>query len=255
MTIASENALAFHALHQPGDPLVLFNVWDAGSAAAAARAGAAAIATGSASVGGALGFGDEQCVPLELVLENAARIVSAVPLPVSIDFEGGYAVAPGELADNFIRLLATGVVGCNFEDQVIGQTGLHSVAVQVARIRALRDAATACGVNAFINARTDVFLKAPLDTHDATMVDEAIERGRAYADAGASGLFLPGLANEALIARACEGSRLPVNIMVQPEVPAKARLAELGVARISHGAGPWRLAMRAFTDAARAALQ
>jgi 2-methylisocitrate lyase-like PEP mutase family enzyme len=152
-------------------------------------------------------------------------------------------------------LLATGVVGCNFEDQVIGQTGLHSVAVQVARIRALRDAATACGVNAFINARTDVFLKAPLDTHDATMVDEAIERGRAYADAGASGLFLPGLANEALIARACEGSRLPVNIMVQPEVPAKARLAELGVARISHGAGPWRLAMRAFTDAARAALQ
>jgi 2-methylisocitrate lyase-like PEP mutase family enzyme len=86
------------------------------------------------------------------------------------------------------------------------------------------------------------------------LVDEAIERGRAYADAGASGLFLPGLADETLIAKACAASPLPVNIMMFAAVPPRARLAELGVARISHAAAPWRLAMKAYEDAARAAM-
>jgi 2-methylisocitrate lyase-like PEP mutase family enzyme len=254
MTTQSQRADVFHALHQPGNPLVLFNIWDAGSAKAAAEAGASAIATGSASVGEALGFGDEQAVPLDLVLENAARIVGAVELPVSIDFEGGYAVEPQGLADSFARLIATGAIGCNFEDQIVGGEGLYPIAEQAARIKAMRDAATHAGVNAFINARTDIFLKAPLADHNERLVDEALERGRAYGDAGASGLFLPGLANETLIARACAASQLPVNIMMFPAVPAKARLAELGVARISHGPGPWRLAMQAFKDAAKLAI-
>ena len=250
MTDQIARAKAFHALHKPGNPLVLFNVWDPGSARHAAQAGASAIATGSASVGGALGFGDAQTVPLDLVLENAARICGAVDLPVSLDFEGGYAVDTGELAANFARVIATGVIGCNFEDQIIGGTGLHPVAVQAARIAALRSV----NDHAFINARTDIFLKAPRAEHDAIMVDEALARGSAYADAGASGLFIPGLADEALIAKACAGSSLPVNIMMTPAIPPRARLAELGVARISHGPGPWRLAMKAFEDAARAAM-
>ena len=128
-------------------------------------------------------------------------------------------------------MIATGVIGCNFEDQVIGGTGLHPVAVQAARIAALRSASD----HSFINARTDIFLKAPRTDHNAAMVEEALARGSAYADAGASGLFLPGLADEALIAQACAASTLPVNIMATPVVPPRARLAELGVARISHG--------------------
>jgi 2-methylisocitrate lyase-like PEP mutase family enzyme len=254
MSAQADHAAAFHTLHRPGSPLVLFNAWDAGSAKAVVEAGALAVATGSASVGGAFGFGDGHAVPLDLVIENSARIVAAVDVPVSIDFEGGYAVEPVVLAQNFARLLASGAVGCNFEDQVVGGDGMHTIGVQSARLTAMRDAATAAGVNAFINARSDIFLQAPAEQHSAALVDEALARGRAYADAGANGLFLPGLVDDALIARACEASRLPVNIMMMPGVPVKARLAELGVARISHGPGPWRLAMRAFRDAATSAM-
>src|SRR4051812_4453234 len=101
---------AFVALHVPGRPLVLFNAWDAGSAAAVAKAGAAAIATGSWSVAAAHGLADREALPLELALANARRIVAAVALPVTIDFEGGYAEAPGQVAANVAELAATGAI-------------------------------------------------------------------------------------------------------------------------------------------------
>jgi methylisocitrate lyase len=99
-----------------------------------------------------------------------------------------------------------------------------------------------------------VFFQKPADAHDAAMVEAALERARAYAEAGASGLFAPGLADEALIARLVETSPLPVNIMAMPGVPSRARLAELGVARVSHGPGPFRGAMQWLTDAAKVAM-
>jgi 2-methylisocitrate lyase-like PEP mutase family enzyme len=108
---------AFAALHVPGDPVILFNAWDAGSAKAVADAGAKAIATGSASVAGAQGYKDAESLPLDLALANAARVVTAVELPVTIDFEGAYAVAPEEAAANVAKLAATGAIGCNFEDR------------------------------------------------------------------------------------------------------------------------------------------
>ena len=82
-----------------------------------------------------------------------------------------------------------------------------------------------------INARTDIFLKAKPDTHDAAMIDQALKRAHAYADAGASGFFAPGLVDLRLIERLCEGASLPVNIMAFPGVPANAELASVGVAR------------------------
>lgn len=252
MTTPRARAERFHALHVRGEPLVLFNAWDAGSAKAVAHAGARAIATGSWSVAAAHGFDDGEALPLELALANLARIVRCVDLPVTLDFEGGYAVEPAALAANARRAIDAGAIGFNFEDQVVGGTGRHPVEVQAKRIRAIRDAADAAGVPVFINARADVFLQD--GTHDAAMVDRALECARAWADAGASGLFVPGLADEALIARACEGSPLPVNVMASPKTPPKARLAALGVARISHGPGPYRLAMRALEAAAREAL-
>ncbi len=245
---------AFHRLHVPGDPLILFNVWDPGSAKAVADAGATAIASGSWSVAAAHGFGDGEDMPLDLAIANAARIVSAVDLPVSLDFEGGYATDPGQVAANFALALAAGIIGCNFEDRVVGGAGLHPVAVQSRRIEALRRASEHAGIPAFINARTDIFLGSKPETHDRAACDHALERARAYADVGADGFFVPGLADERLLARICEASPLPVNAMMFAGMPTAKRLAELGVARISYGPGPYRQAMAALTDAARAAL-
>lgn len=241
----------FAALHVPGAPLVLVNVWDAGSARAVAAAGAKAIATGSASVAAANGFSDAESLPLDLAIANARRIVGAVDLPVSIDFEGGYAVAPDAVASNVALLAATGAIGCNFEDQVIGGSGMHAPEVQAARIAAIR---AATGPDFFINARTDLFLQVPSETHDAAKVDAAIARAHVYAAAGASGFFVPGLADLDLLARVCRESPLPVNFMAFPGAPDAAAVAATGVARISHGPFPFRAAMRAVEEAARAVL-
>ncbi|MEO6065208.1 MAG: isocitrate lyase/phosphoenolpyruvate mutase family protein [Lysobacterales bacterium] len=251
MTSQLEHAEAFHALHVRGDPVVLFNVWDAGSAGAVAKAGAKAIATGSWSVATANGYCDGEATPLELVIANVTRIVGAVQLPVTLDLEGGYGGSPQAVAETVMRLLATGAVGFNIEDQVIGGVGLHSIETQSARIGAARDAAQAFGMPVFINARNDFFLQSI--EHDATLVDAALERAHAYAKAGASGFFAPGLVEVRLIEKLCASSPLPVNLMMSPKSPSPARLAELGAARISHGPGPYRLAMRALADAAREA--
>ncbi|HEX8481609.1 MAG TPA: isocitrate lyase/phosphoenolpyruvate mutase family protein [Allosphingosinicella sp.] len=249
MAIPSDKARAFTALHRPGDPVVLYNAWDAGSAKAVAEAGAKAMATGSASVAAAHGFEDSEALPLELVLANAARVAAAVELPVTIDFEGAYAVAAGEVAANMKRLAATGAVGCNFEDQAIGGEGLHPPQAQAARIRAAREAA---GADFFINARTDIFLKTRAETHAPAAIEEAIARARAYAEAGASGFFVPGLVDLDQLSKICEASPLPVNFMAFPGAPGAAAVAAAGVARISHGPFPYKLAMKALKEAAEA---
>ncbi|NIJ19724.1 2-methylisocitrate lyase-like PEP mutase family enzyme [Sphingomonas naasensis] len=241
---------SFAALHIPGNPLILFNVWDAGSARVAAQAGARAIATGSASVATAHGVGDGEDLSLELALANAERVVAAVDLPVTIDFESGYAQDGATLAANLAALAATGAIGCNFEDQVIGGEGIHPIEVQAQRIAAARRGA---GADFFLNARTDIFLQAKPDTHDQAKTDAAIERAHAYAEAGASGFFVPGLANLDLLAQVCAASPLPVNFMAFPGAPSAKDVAAAGVARISHGPFPHMLALKAFEDAARAA--
>lgn len=244
-----DKARRFAVLHRKGEPLILFNAWDAGSARAVAEAGASAIATGSWSVAAAQGYADGEAMPLDLALANLARIAVAVDLPVTVDFEGGYASEPAAVAANVGAAARAGAVGCNFEDRVVGGEGLHPLEAQAARIAAIR---AAVGDLFFLNARTDVFLHAPLE-HHGDLVDEALERGRAYAGAGASGLFVPGLADEILIARICEQSALPVNVMVWKGTPPLKRLAELGVARISHAGAPWRIAMDALKQAAETA--
>jgi len=244
----TEKFRAFAALHVPGDPLILYNIWDAGSAKAVAEAGAKAIATGSASVAAAQGFTDAEGLPIGLALANAASIIGAVELPVTVDFEGAYAVEPDGVAANMKRLAATGAIGCNFEDQVVGGEGLHAIDVNAARIAAAR---SAVGSDFFINARTDIFLKAKAETHDAAKVEAALERARAYADAGASGFFAPGLADLELLARLCAASPLPVNFMAWPGTPSASQIAATGVSRISHGPFPYKLAMKALGDAAQ----
>ncbi len=244
-----DKARRFAALHRPGEPVILYNAWDAGSARAVTEAGAKAIATGSASVAAAHGFHDAEALPLDLALANAARVVAAVDLPVTIDFEGGYAVEPEPLAANARRLAQTGAIGCNLEDQVVGGEGLHPTDRQSERIRAVRAAA---GADFFLNARTDIFLKAKPDAHDEGMVDAALARADAYAEAGASGFFVPGLADLRLLERLCAASPLPVNFMAFPGAPSAADVAAAGVARVSHGPFPYKLAMKALSTAAEA---
>ena len=241
----------FARLHVAGDPLVLFNVWDAGSAAAVAKSGAKAIATGSASVSMANGFGDGQEVPLDYALENAARIVRAVDLPVTVDFEGGYATDKDTLVANGRRLAETGAIGCNFEDQIVGTDRLYDIAEQVDRIAALRQGV---GDTFFINLRTDLFLKAPFEQHDAALADAAIERGEAYADAGANGFFIPGLADLSLVERITKAVNVPVNAMHLPSGPSRAEWASAGIARVSHGPFPFMAMQEWLTEEAKAAL-
>jgi 2-methylisocitrate lyase-like PEP mutase family enzyme len=240
----------FAALHVPGDPVVLYNIWDAGSARAVAAAGAKALATGSHPVGDASGFGDGQMVPLDFVFANAGRIMAAVDLPLTVDFEGGYAVDPGLTAANVAALAATGAVGCNFEDQVIGGEGVHPLKEQAKRIVAIRKAV---GDAFFLNARTDLFLKT--QEHDSALVDDVIERGKAYADAGASGFFVPRMADARQIEKVVKEVPLPLNLIAFPGAPSKREWANAGVGRISHGPFPHRALMAKLEEMASAAIQ
>jgi 2-methylisocitrate lyase-like PEP mutase family enzyme len=253
MATQVEHAAAFHRLHVPGHPVVLYNVWDAGTAQAVARAGAKAIATGSWSVAAAHGFEDGERIPLDAALANLREIVGAVQLPVTLDLEAGYGATPDAVATTVARAIGAGAIGFNLEDQVIGTDALYPVAAQEARVRAARTAADRAGIPVYINARTDLFLNADPARHDEALVTAALERAHAYARAGASGFFAAGLIDESLIARVCKESPLPVNILVRPNTPSTKRLATLGVARISYGPGPYRAAMQSVEDAARRA--
>ncbi len=238
----------FGKLHQPGKPLLLYNIWDVGSAQAVAAADAPALATGSYALAGCNGFADGEQIPFNLFLDCVRRIVEAVEVPVTADFEGGFAADPARLADHAAYLAETGVVGCNFEDQEIDGAGL-TVGHQAARVAAV------VGSGLWVNARTDVFLQryvAGEDANDRSLLGEAMERGAAYAEAGAHSLFVPGPTDPELIAEICERSPLPVNILMLKGAPDRRVLAEAGVARISWGSGPWRQAMQALTDEAAA---
>jgi 2-methylisocitrate lyase-like PEP mutase family enzyme/pimeloyl-ACP methyl ester carboxylesterase len=232
----------FRALHVRGDPLVLFNVWDAGSAKAVAATGAAAIATSSWAVADANGYPDGERLPLAAAIDNLRRIVAATDLPVTVDLESGY----DEVARAVALAIDAGAVGCNLEDTVPSDRRLRDVAEQSERIEEARSAANVAGVAFFINARTDVFL------HGSGSIDEAITRARAYAAAGADGLFVPGLSDMERIARLVEAQPLPLNVMVDDDTPTLAELAEHGVARVSYGPRPYLLAMQALRDASPA---
>ena len=252
MTSQKGKAELFKGLHVKGEPVILFNIWDAGSARAVEEAGAKAIATGSHSVAAANGFADGEALPIEVALANSERIAKSVSVPVTLDFEGGYAEDVAGLRANIGRVIEAGVVGINFEDQVVGGEGLYSVEQQSARIAAVREAADAKGIPLFINARTDVFLKTYPAVHTREQLDEVIARAAAYADAGASGLFAPGLRDPEMITELCERTTLPVNIMVLPDTPLNADMAKLGVSRISYGPGPYRQMYEALKTAASA---
>ncbi len=237
----NEKISAFGSLHIPGDPLVLVNIWDAGSAKAVAAAGAKALATGSYGVAGAQGIADGEEFPLGDAIANLEHIVAATELPVSIDLEAGYGDDAGEVCQSVQRAFDAGACGINMEDRMPGEDRLLAPEIFADRI------AAAASTGLWVNARCDVFRGQSAESDGEALVREALERAKIYADMGAGSLFVPFLSDAKCIAAICEGSPLPVNILRSADGPGHAELASLGVARISHGHQPWAAAMQWLT--------
>ncbi|MFD3835790.1 isocitrate lyase/phosphoenolpyruvate mutase family protein [Streptomyces sp. NPDC058642] len=246
-TSLRDRALAFHALHVPGRPLVLPNAWDTASARVVEDAGAAAVATTSAGLAWALGAADGDRVERERVLGVVADIVAAVGVPVSADVESGYAEDPAGVAATVRAVLAAGAVGVNIEDALYGEGAgpLRDVAAQAERIAAAREAADAEDVPLFVNARIDTFLRGAGD------VDLTLERAAAFRAAGADGIFVPGAVDPGTVKLLVDGIDGPLNVMVGPGAPPVAELAALGVARVSAGSGIAQAALALVHRAAR----
>jgi 2-methylisocitrate lyase-like PEP mutase family enzyme len=217
------------ALHHAPEILVLPNAWDCASARIFEELGFPALATTSAGVAFSLGYADGQNIPAKEMLAAVARIAKCVNVPVTADLEGGY----GDIAETAAALMESGAVGLNLED---GPEPLASIDEQVSRIAAVRKTGPVV-----INARTDLYLLQIGDP--ATRFDRACERLKAYRDAGADCLFIPGIVAEDLIARFVDALEFPINILAVSGTPPVARLKELGVARISVGSGMMRSAM------------
>jgi 2-methylisocitrate lyase-like PEP mutase family enzyme len=218
-----ELADRFQTLHADG-LLLLANAWDAGSARLAQAAGAPAVATSSAAVAWAHGWPDGDALPAQLVLETTRAVADAVDVPVTVDIEGGYSDDPIRVGDLVSALVGAGAVGINIED------GGSDPALLVTKIAAARKAAAAHGVDLYINARTDVWLRALVEP--ARRVEETLARAARYRAAGANGLFAPGITDAGEIAALVA---MPINVLAWTGLPAIDRLRSLGVRRLSAG--------------------
>lgn len=240
----ADRCALLRSLHVPGDPLVLPNAWDAASARAVAAAGFAVVATTSAGVAEALGYADHQQAPVEEMLRAAARIVQAVEVPVTVDFEAGYGLGPAELV---AALEDAGAAGCNLEDSNHAAGTLRPLEEHAAWLAEVRAAAEGRGYPLVVNARVDVFLQAR-ERPPGELLDEAVARGRAYRAAGADCAYPILLLDEDVLGRFVAAVPGPVNAIALPDGPSRARYGELGVARISYGPVVYRRAQAALRE-------
>jgi 2-methylisocitrate lyase-like PEP mutase family enzyme len=235
------------SLHVPGDPLVLANAWDAASARAIEAAGFPVVATTSGGVAASLGYEDHEGAPAEEMLTAAARICRSVDIPTTVDAEAGYGMKPTELVT---ALKQAGAAGCNLEDSDHTSGSLRDPGRHAEWLRGVREAARATRYPLVINARIDVFVSAfRAGTHDGkqhTLVPEALTRAQAYVEAGADCVFPILLWEEEALRSFTSESPAPVNVLSIPPAPSTAELAELGVARISHGGLLQRKLMEQF---------
>ncbi|SKC59630.1 isocitrate lyase/PEP mutase family protein [Krasilnikoviella flava] len=238
---SSDARAAFLALHRPGDPLLLPNAWDAGSARILAALGFAALATTSSGFAATLGRPDGATTRDE-ALEHAAALADAVDVPVSADLENGFADSPADVAATVAEARTTGVAGCSIEDA----TGRDDAPVYDRGLAVERVAAAAA-------AAGDLVLTARCENHLFGRDDlaDTIARLQAYQEAGADVLYAPGLRDAAAVATVCREVDRPVNALLVAGGPTPAELADAGVARISVGGTLAWVALSALVDAAR----
>lgn len=241
MTSTADRTRLFHALHQPG-PLALPNAWDVASALIVEAAGAKAVATTSAGVAWTLGAPDGNKVDRDRVIDLVARIAKAVSVPVTADIESGFGEDAREVGTTARAIAEAGASGVNIEDGLGGV--LRDVEEHKERLSAAREAAP----ELYINARIDVYLRGIGEPEDR--LRHTLDRAAAYLEAGASGIFVPGVTDLEIVTELAKGIAAPLNVLVGPGAPAVDEFAKAGVARISLGSA---VAEAAYAVARRAA--
>jgi 2-methylisocitrate lyase-like PEP mutase family enzyme len=228
---------ALRRLHVDGPMLVLPNAWDAGSARMFIEAGFTALATTSAGIAFSLGYPDGERISRAEMLAAVARITRRIAVPITADMEAGYGLEPDAVAETVRRVIDAGAVGMNLEDRM-EEKHLIDFTLAVARVRAARAAADAAGIPFVLNARTDAF-EAPELPRDRRLV-EAVRRGNAFREAGATSVFVPFVGDRDTIEQLVQQIPGPVNILGTPNGPTLKELAALGVRRVTFGSAPMR---------------
>jgi 2-methylisocitrate lyase-like PEP mutase family enzyme len=242
MTTQSEKAQAFAQLHTAPEILSVVNVWDVVSAKAIADLPETrALATAGHSIAATFGYEDGEKIPLDVMLDMVRRIAEAVDLPVSVDLDSGFG-NPGETAR---KAIAAGAVGANMEDR------LKPLAESVAAVEAVIAAGAAAGVPFVLNARTDAFVRGG-DRPASESVADAVERGRAYLEAGATTVFVPGILDADVTRDLVAGiGERKISVIGLPGSLSAPEYEALGVARISYGPMTQRVALTALQDVAK----
>jgi 2-methylisocitrate lyase-like PEP mutase family enzyme len=241
MTETATRATTLLELHRAPELLTVVNVWDVISATVVADVpGTKALATASHSIAATYGYEDGENIPLDLMLEMVGRIVAATDLPVTADLEGGY----GDPAETIRRAIGIGVVGANIEDR------MRPLAEAAGNVEKIMRVAQDERVDFVLNARTDAFVKAG-DRDRREVLADAIERGRAFLEAGAPVVFVPAVLSEEEVEEivAAWGPQ-KLTLIGIPGNPSLARLQELGVARVSYGPMPQHVALTALQELA-----
>jgi len=239
MRAQAEKAERFRKLHHGPRILALPNVWDVASARILEEVGYPAIATSSAGVAFALGYPDGQRISRDAMLEVVARIARGVRVPVTADMESGYGTTVKNMVETAKAVIAAGAIGMNLEDVTGDDENSHvDLALQVEKIRAIKETALSAGVPIVLNARTDIYLM-PIG-EATTRFERTAERLRAYRKAGADCLFAPGVSNRDTIAELVKAIGAPLNILISSGCPSLAELEKIGVARVSAGSAVMR---------------
>jgi 2-methylisocitrate lyase-like PEP mutase family enzyme len=229
MNAKPESSVIFHQLHEGPQPLLLPNAWDAGSARLMESLGAKAVATTSAGLAWTHGYPDNNALPVRLLVATVATIGRAIRVPLTVDIEAGYADDPPAVEETVAKVVEAGAVGINIED------GSSTPDLLCLKIERAKRAGDHFDVDLFVNARTDVYLRGLVP--EGKRVAETLARAKLYRNAGASGLFVPGLRNPEEIRAIAAEAGLPLNVMAWPGLPAASELARLGVRRLSAGSG------------------
>lgn len=234
--LQQEQVDTFRRLHHTSKTLLLPNIWDPIGALLLADLGYPAVATSSAAIAWSQGYPDGEKIPFDDLLHILKRITACIRIPVTADIERAYASNDNSLREHIRKLIDTGIAGINYEDSLHNQVGLLDIHRQCQEIEIIRETATACGSNLFINARTDVYIKAKELSSEAQLA-EAILRGKAYREAGADGLYPIILNDLNHIHALVQEVGLPLNVTLLPDGPNQTLLGQSGVARLSLATG------------------